>query len=45
MPLNPYYLKELIWRDYYMMVLDLHPEVEQENFKEKKFDKVAFLNS
>ena len=43
--LNEDYLKQLIWREFYMMTLDIFPQVEKENFREQRFDKITWINN
>ncbi|MFT6964058.1 MAG: deoxyribodipyrimidine photo-lyase [Flammeovirgaceae bacterium] len=38
------WLKELIWRDFYMMVLDFHPRVLEESYK-PKYDNIQWRNN
>ncbi|EAR94547.1 DNA photolyase FAD-binding domain protein (macronuclear) [Tetrahymena thermophila SB210] len=42
--LNATYLNELIWRDFYMMILDQFPHVENNNFK-PAYDKLVWRNN
>ncbi|EGR33259.1 hypothetical protein IMG5_057530, partial [Ichthyophthirius multifiliis] len=42
--LNQVYINELIWRDFYMMILDQFPRVEKYNFKQK-YDKLEWRNN
>ena len=41
---NQTYLNELIWRDFYAMILDNFPRVEQNAFK-PKYDRIEWLNN
>jgi deoxyribodipyrimidine photo-lyase len=38
------WLKELIWRDFYMMVLDFNPQVLEESYK-PKYDQIQWRNN
>lgn len=38
------WLSELIWREFYQMILDAHPEVQTRSFK-AEFDKITFLGT
>ncbi len=38
------WLSELIWRDFYQMILDTHPYIEKESFK-REYDQIKWLGS
>ena len=42
--LNPTYLNELIWREFYMMILDYNPQVVDEAFK-PAYDRILWRNN
>jgi deoxyribodipyrimidine photo-lyase len=42
--LNETFLNELIWREFYMMILWHFPQVTEQSFK-KQYDKIAWLNN
>lgn len=42
--LNATYLNELIWRDFYMTILDQFPHSEDNNFK-PSYDKLKWRNN
>lgn len=42
--LNEKWLNELIWREFFMMILFHYPEVENHNFK-KKYDRIQWRNN
>jgi deoxyribodipyrimidine photo-lyase len=41
-PGSSMFLSELIWRDFYQMILDAHPDVEKSSFK-KQYDQIKWL--
>ncbi|MFK7900904.1 MAG: deoxyribodipyrimidine photo-lyase [Cyclobacteriaceae bacterium] len=42
--LSETYLNELIWRDFYMMILHHHPRIVEESFK-PKYDRIQWRNN
>lgn len=38
------WLSELIWRDFYIMILDVHPQIEKSSFK-PEYDQIKWLGS
>lgn len=42
--LNETFFNELIWREFYMMILWYFPQVTEQSFK-KQYDKIAWLNN
>jgi len=42
--LNQTFLNELIWREFYMMILWYFPQITEQSFK-KKYDKIEWLNN
>ncbi len=42
--LSKTYVNELIWRDFYSMILDFHPHVVKGSFR-PKYDKIEWLNN